>query len=132
MQLKLPKDAALNPLTVMRKAGYSPFVDPVTREESYVLRLSTGFYPRFHAYVISADTAVIFDVHLDQKQPSYGQNHAHNGEYDGPTIEREVSRIASWARAAIRETTHPTHSDEEESPKKPPTSGGKWFDWFRK
>ena len=129
MQLKLPKSDVHNALLVMRRAGYSAFTDPVTKQESFVLRLTTSFYPRFHVYVKNDRDHVLFDVHLDQKQPSYGQGHMHAGEYEGPTVEREVSRIASWARAVLREEHAQKVSEDTEQPKKEnvPKSRFLWF-----
>lgn len=124
MQLKLPKGAVTNPLLVMRRAGYSAFVDPVSKEHSFVLRLTSAFYPRFHVYLEQEREHVIFSVHLDQKQPSYGEGHTHAGEYDGPTVEREIRRIASWANAVAREAH--TETPEKNTPARPK----KWTDWF--
>ena len=38
------------------------------------------------------------DLHLDQKKPQYKGARAHNGEYDGPVVEREIARIAGWVK----------------------------------
>ncbi len=93
MKLTFPRAAISNVVNVLRRAGYSPFVDPKSHESSYVLRLTKGFYPRFHLYATDRGENITFDVHLDQKQPSYGEGHMHAGEYDGPTIEKECARI---------------------------------------
>lgn len=131
MRLELPENAVHNPLVIMRRAGYSAFTDPVTKDESFILRLTKSFYPRFHVYVDHKGQKVIFDIHLDQKQPSYGQGHAHAGEYDGPTVEHEVKRVASWANAVMREenaklSKEYTEEHDEESAKEPK----KWTSWF--
>ena len=56
---------------------------------------SASGYPRFHIYArtdeISRET--IFNLHLDQKKPSYSGSAAHGGEYEGATVEREAERI---------------------------------------
>ncbi len=39
---------------------------------------------------------MVFSLHLDQKKASYGTNHMHSGEYEGPTIEKEMLRIDRW------------------------------------
>ena len=82
-----------NPLAVLRKAGYSPFVDPRTKNESFILRLTSGFYPRFHLYLKKSADKVTFDLHIDQKKPGYGGGHMHNAEYDSPVVEKELMRI---------------------------------------
>lgn len=80
----------------MRKAGYFEFTDPNTTELSYILQLGPDYYPRFHLYIEEKAGVTAFDLHLDQKKPSYGTNHAHSGEYDGPTVEKELKRVAGW------------------------------------
>src|SRR5690242_18983701 len=78
----------------LQRAGYAPFRDPRTGDESYVRRLGTGFYPRFHLYTTERGSELLLKLHLDQKQPSYGGGaHAHSGEYDGSTAETEMERI---------------------------------------
>jgi len=77
----------------MRKIGYAEHRgrDAVF---SYVHRLHSTPYPRFHAYVDERDGGFSLNLHLDQKQPSYeGADHAHSGEYEGPVVEREMSRL---------------------------------------
>ncbi len=91
-----------NPLAVLRKAGYSFFKDPLSHEESFVLRLTPEFYPRFHLYVAQANEQITLSLHLDQKKPSYGEGNKHSGEYEGPVIEKELKRIDGWVRAATR------------------------------
>lgn len=99
--MKVVYDRAVlkNPLEVMRKAGYSAFTDPNTGEESFVLRTSSEFYPRFHVYIVERGNEIEVSLHLDQKKPSYGQSHAHSGEYEGTTVEREMRRIDGWVGA---------------------------------
>lgn len=81
------------PLVVLRRAGYTEFRDPRTGETSYVRRLGTNFYPRFHLYLQSEGAELRLNLHLDQKQPSYGSYTKHSGEYDGPVVEAEAARI---------------------------------------
>ncbi len=99
MKVVYDKSVMHSPLAVLRKAGYSAFTDPQSGEESFVLRLTGEFYPRFHLYVDQKNDEVTFSLHLDQKKPSYGVNHAHSGEYEGPTIEKEMRRIDGWVRS---------------------------------
>ncbi len=70
-----------------RKCGYFPL------KNSYVRRLGTHFYPRFHLYVGEDKNNYILNLHLDQKRPSYGNQTAHSGEYDGEVVEEEAKRI---------------------------------------
>ncbi|HAL50206.1 MAG: hypothetical protein UU46_C0003G0026 [Candidatus Uhrbacteria bacterium GW2011_GWD1_41_16] len=96
MKMTFTLEQVPNPLAVLRRAGYSPFTDPGTKKESFTLKPTAGFYPRFHLYLGNEQGKVIFDLHLDQKKPGYGSNHMHNGEYDSPTVQKELMRIAGW------------------------------------
>lgn len=100
MKVAYDKAVMHSPLAVLRKAGYSPFTDPQSGEHSFVLKLTSEFYPRFHLYVDEKNDEVTFSLHLDQKKPSYGTNHMHSGEYEGPTIEKEMRRIDGWVNHA--------------------------------
>lgn len=119
MKLTYPVDQVHNPLQILRSAGYQYFVDPKTKKESYILRLTSEFYPRFHLYVKQDERNIIFDLHLDQKKPSYQGTRAHGGEYDGPTVEKEMDRIAGWIQHVTgipskQPATHSTHQKEED------------------
>ena len=96
MKRAFPKNPVSNPLAVLRKAGYSHFIDPNTNEESYILRLSADYYPRMHLYVEDEHANWSFNLHIDQKKASYSGTSKHAGEYDGPTVEREMERISKW------------------------------------
>lgn len=81
-----------SPVDFLRSLGYA-FDRQVGDEWSCMRRLMGHDYPRFHAYIKKDGEALIVNLHLDQKKPSYGTNHAHSGEYDGELIEREMERI---------------------------------------
>lgn len=126
LAMKVAYDAKVvpNPLLVLRQAGYAPFRDPVTGDESFIIRLTTEYYPRFHLYVEEKGDEVIFSLHLDQKKPSYGSGPAHGGEYEGPTVEREMRRIDSWVQA--------TKDEMADEPEKPHVSHAKEKSWWKK
>ena len=98
MQFLLPhlQDMILAERFLLR-AGYHSHTDPRTGERSLARRLSSvGHYPRYHVYLDVRSEGARVNLHLDQKQPSYGAgSHAHAGEYDGAVIERERDRILS-------------------------------------
>jgi len=96
MQVSFPSEKVTNPLEALRKAGYAPFRDPKTGSESFVLKLTSGFYPRFHLYIKQKSGKIIFDLHIDQKKPSYSGTRMHAGEYDGSKVEEELRRITGW------------------------------------
>jgi hypothetical protein len=106
MQLRYPKSRLSNPTNILRRAGYSFFRDPRTGKESYVLRLQSGYYPRFHLYLKDDNDHIILDLHLDQKKPSYKGTAMHSGEYDGPVVAEELARIDRWAQHLTDPTTN--------------------------
>lgn len=79
----------------MRTAGYKP-IAITTQGELNCVRPLGGDYPRFHVYAKENSQGVTINLHLDQKKPSYGQETAHSGEYDGELVEEERRRIESF------------------------------------
>lgn len=96
MKMLFPENYGDSPRNLMlKRCGYSEFVDPKTQKLSYVRRPGMGFYPRFHVYLKDHPQGFIVDIHLDQKKPSYGGgSHMHSGEYDTPVVKSELVRIA--------------------------------------
>jgi len=83
-----------NTRVALQRAGYASFRDPRSGQDSYVRRLGSGFYPRFHLYAEERGDQLHINLHLDQKQPSYGGGtHAHSGEYEGGIIDDEMRRL---------------------------------------
>lgn len=68
------------------KTGQMSFVNPVGTAGRHG-------YPRFHIYLTIKKDSLIFDLHLDQKKPSYEGTTAHSGEYDGEVVAKETERI---------------------------------------
>ncbi len=63
----------------------------------------------------------MISLHLDQKKPSYGGGtHAHGGEYDGATVERELERLKD------------TISGLENQPEEDPVNGKEKKGFFRR
>jgi len=88
MKIYLPKKNLKQNITAfLRRCGYVPL------ETSYVRRLETHFYPRFHLYINEDENNYVLNLHLDQKKPSYKNQTAHSGEYDGEVVEKEGERI---------------------------------------
>lgn len=93
MDIRIPQPA-YQVAVMLRAAGYVPFQDPNTGEQSFVRRLGANFYPRFHVYVTeNTDDVLALTLHLDQKQPSYAGTRAHSGEYSGEHVQEEADRI---------------------------------------
>jgi len=82
-----------NIVNLARQIGYTNISAVSSNEFSIVRKLTGNSYPRFHIYLKQAGDKLFFNLHLDQKQPSYEGVHAHNGEYEGPAIENEADRI---------------------------------------
>lgn len=81
-------------MTKIKRCGYAEIKDSQTRQTSFVRRLSGYFYPRFHVYIEADKSGQLFyNLHLDQKKPSYQGAAAHSGEYDGAVVEQEAERI---------------------------------------
>ncbi|MEA3453009.1 MAG: hypothetical protein U9Q96_01575 [Patescibacteria group bacterium] len=81
-----------NLLSLVRKIGYR--VNPSDRGGFNCIKsIGNMGYPRFHIFISEDKDKFIFNLHLDQKKPSYSGSSAHAGEYDGEIIEREVERI---------------------------------------
>ena len=77
----------------LRKAAYSYIRDRRSGQDSFVRRLGSGFYPRFHMYFNEDGGKIIFNLHLDQKQASYQGAHMHNAEYEGEQVAAEIARL---------------------------------------
>ena len=97
-RLPLPKD--VNAQSALNRCGYATFLDPNTGETSYVRRMGSYFYPRFHVYIQSVQEGEAqISLHLDMKQPTYIRGRAHSGEYDGENVVNEIRRILELVRA---------------------------------
>ncbi len=86
------KDVFGNHLLLFRQLGYHPS----PHGDSFIRRLGTGLYPRYHAYVKSEPDRLIIDLHLDQKKVSYEGQKAHSGEYGGELLVQEKLRIQQY------------------------------------
>ncbi len=84
-------------VSLVRRFGYAPLGSEGDEFScARVLGDSRGGYPRFHLFVKQGDNgSLIFNLHLDQKKPSYKGVSAHSGEYKGEVIEKEKQRIMS-------------------------------------
>ncbi|MDP2704354.1 MAG: hypothetical protein Q8P01_03990 [bacterium] len=90
LEIKKPKNENLQ--TTMRRLGYKP-IGYSDRGELNCVRPIGRDYPRFHAYIKEDGDEYIFNIHLDQKRPSYGRETAHSGDYESDTVRDEVAYI---------------------------------------
>lgn len=77
---------------LMRRLGYRP-LGYTDKNELNCVRPLGGDYPRFHIYLKESPEVITFNIHLDQKKPSYGNETAHSGDYESETVRDEVERI---------------------------------------
>jgi len=81
---------------LLRKLGYKPR-GTTPQGEIEAVRPMGADYPRFHIYLkeeqASAQAVLVFNIHLDQKKPSYEGSTAHGGDYESETVKEEVVRI---------------------------------------
>jgi hypothetical protein len=108
--MKLPLPDHLNGSVLLRHCGYAQIHDRHSGHDSFVRRLGTYHYPRFHVYVEGGS----INLHLDQKQASYKGTSAHAGEYDGPAVETEIRRIESIINQ-VGQQPSPTNTPSEKS-----------------
>jgi len=92
-EVSLPKQ---NTNSFMRDCGYVPEgTDSKTNELKFSRNLGAS-YTRFHIYCTELENRrCVFNLHLDQKRPSYKGTSAHAGEYAGPVVGAEAQRLIS-------------------------------------
>lgn len=89
-----------HPRQFIKRCGYGEIFDRLTKKTSYVRRLGEFHYPRFHCYLIEEEDHLVVDLHLDEKKASYEGETRHSGQYDGPLVEQEIHRIASFVSSS--------------------------------
>jgi len=118
MKLFFGKTSSVNIRGFMRSCGYAESRSFENGETSYTKSFSGRSYPRFHVYCKVHEGQIIFNLHLDQKQPSYGEQTAHSGEYDGELVEREGGRIKEMWQKSLSVSSDSGASRKQETPKK--------------
>lgn len=85
------KNLGENPVTLLRRAGYS-FQHKDGEEMSFVRTFGRSGFPRFHAYTKMDGGDLLVNFHLDQKRETYGESTRHHGEYgdEGPVREEAL------------------------------------------
>ncbi|PLX25574.1 hypothetical protein C0580_02180 [Candidatus Parcubacteria bacterium] len=82
-----------NKLTTMRRLGYHPH----PKNESFIRRLGSNQFPRFHIYTKDTDQGMEAALHLDQKGVCYHGQTAHSGDYeDNQALDQEKQRIINF------------------------------------
>ena len=99
MKLKFSKSEIGNPTVFIRRCGYGEYYDRRLQKVSYMKRARIqDMFPRFHVYIEDRGNEMVFDLHLDQKRPSYEGSSMHAGEYEGGAVEKEAQRIRQRAK----------------------------------
>lgn len=99
MKLRFAKKTMTDPVLFIRRCGYGEYYDRRMKKVSYMRRArSADMFPRFHVYISEKGEEVIFDLHLDQKRPSYAGSSMHAGEYEGTAVEKETERIYGFVQ----------------------------------
>jgi len=94
MKLTIPSNQINQTIIIlMRRAGYTYIRDRHTGRDSYVRRLNSTHYPRFHCYIFEQGGQTTFNLHLDQRRTRYEGVKAHAGEYDGALVTEELDRL---------------------------------------
>ena len=92
MKFVLKRPLKENIYVLMRKVGYH-FQSKNEEKSELIFSRPARSYPRFHIYLKADNNNLIFNLHLDQKRPSYKGTTAHSGEYKSKTVEAEAERI---------------------------------------
>ncbi len=101
-----------NARNLMRRLGYGEHRGHGD-QISYARRVSGQPYPRYHAYVEDRDGGVQVSLHVDQKEASYHGISAHSGEYDGPLVASEMSRITQGITVIASRSVPAPQAQEE-------------------
>lgn len=93
MKFRLPNKFSQTPAMMLRRAGYLQITDRLSGKTSYVRKLTSNHYPRFHLYTKEDLSEVVFDLHLDQAKTRYEGQKAHNADYETPEVKEELTRV---------------------------------------
>ena len=93
MKFRLPNKLTRTPEQILRQAGYFYIFDKISQHGSFVRKLTSQRYPRFHLYLTENTNEIIFDLHLDQSASRYKGQTAHNADYESAEVKTELTRI---------------------------------------
>ncbi|EKD76231.1 MAG: hypothetical protein ACD_43C00184G0004 [uncultured bacterium] len=98
MDITYPLRKPINPINVLRQAGYHPINDYKSGQDSWVRTLGNLHYPRFHLHFKTTANAIQISLHIDQKQAAsrFAKVPRHAGEYDSPIVQAEIGRLQRW------------------------------------
>jgi len=112
---------------ILRNVGYFSIFDRKTQKGSFVRKLTSERYPRFHLYLKEVDGELIFDLHLDQRKTVYSGQKAHNADYDSPEVKQELARIFQEVKKFIPQKKEEEIFEYENNDSKQPNWLSKLF-----
>ncbi len=95
------KPLKYNTKVIMNRLGYHLHVARGVSEVSYVKRLGSSFYPRYHVYLQGDDRGIVVNIHYDEKKPSYRGTRMHSGQYGGELVSQEAQRIITYLAQCV-------------------------------
>jgi hypothetical protein len=100
MKIYLTKNPS-NISLLMRRLSYHPDKKQKKDSLSFSKRLGSADYPKYHIYINKDNQGKTYlHLHLDMKQPSYKNIHAHSAEYeDSAWLNQEKERIENLLKA---------------------------------
>ncbi|HBR81043.1 MAG: hypothetical protein UX09_C0024G0013 [Candidatus Uhrbacteria bacterium GW2011_GWE2_45_35] len=102
-----------NARNLMRRLGYGEHIGH-GGQLSYTKRISGEVYPHYHAYIEDKNGGIQINLHLDQKPSNLGSGAMHAGEYEGPLVEKEMTRL----RNMVSSMSAPPSSEADPEEKK--------------
>ena len=115
MKILLPDTFSVNLRQFLRRNGYASHLQTKLDRLSFVKRVTSDDFPRFHIYIEKDIRGKNYlTLHLDQKKPSYDGAHAHSGEYDGDLVRNESQAL----QKSIFQTHTLIQNDHEVNSKK--------------
>ena len=93
MKFRLPNKFTHTPEHMLRRAGYFYIFDKKSRQRSFIKKLTSQRYPRFHLYVTENSKEIIFDLHLDQSASRLKGQTAHRADYESEEVKTELTKI---------------------------------------
>lgn len=117
MKLFIPGPIPDHARNIMRRLGYGE-QRARSGQISYVRRVSSERFPRFHVYVEDMGGGIQVNLHVDQKEATYEGAHAHSGEYEGSLVEREMAAIHAFVTSLKSTGSQTTEKKVVQSKKK--------------
>ncbi|MCH7492991.1 hypothetical protein IID19_05420 [Patescibacteria group bacterium] len=98
MKILVSGNLNINEKVLLNRLGYHLHRDRHSNQISYIKRLGGQQYPRWHIYVNNNGSEIIFNLHLDEKKPSYEGSPRHSGQYSGEVVANEANRINDFLK----------------------------------